>query len=430
MLNKLCAFIKQQNMIQPGDHILCAVSGGADSVALVFALYLLKEKLQIQLSAAHFNHGLRSEESDRDEAFVRRLCDRFDIPLYVKKDYVVPGDKGLEAAAREARYRFLRTLPGKLATAHTANDNAETVLMHLVRGTGLSGLCGITPVGDNLIRPMLTVTRAEVEAFLQEYCLEHVTDSSNATDQFLRNRLRHHVLPLLEGENPRLAENLSAMALLLRQDATALEQLAQEQYTLQVSALRSMQPALRSRILERFLKEHGLPEPERTHFNLVQSVVFSANPSARVCLPCGITVARCYDTLQVLQPQETWQPLPVAVPGITSIPHLGLRLVCDEEGPGYRLLPQGNVVLRPRQSGDTIHLPGGSKTLKKLFIDRKIPAALRGNVPVLADEAGVLAVYGIGVDQKRQCGEGGWYVRFEEISQGDAREQDEGEFDH
>ena len=167
MLNKLTAFARQYDMIHPGDRIVCAVSGGADSVALLFALYLLKDKLELQLEAAHFNHHLRGEESDRDEAFVRDFCDHYDIPLHLGSAWVQSGQKGLEAAAREARYGFLQTLPGKIATAHTADDNAETVLMHLVRGTGLKGPGGIMPVNGRIIRPMLTVTGADVEAFLR-----------------------------------------------------------------------------------------------------------------------------------------------------------------------------------------------------------------------------------------------------------------------
>ena len=170
MLNKLTDFIRQQNLISAGDTVVCAISGGADSVALLFALYLLKDKLEIQLEAAHFNHHLRGEESDRDEAFVRAFCDRYDIQLHLGCGHVQPGKKGLEAAARDARYAFLKRLPGKIATAHTADDNAETVLMHLIRGTGLKGLGGIFPVNGNIIRPMLTVTRSEVEAFLEEWC--------------------------------------------------------------------------------------------------------------------------------------------------------------------------------------------------------------------------------------------------------------------
>ena len=205
MLNKLLAQLRKYEMLSAGDHVICAVSGGADSVALLFGMYLLREKLGITLSAAHFNHHLRGAESDRDEQFVRQFCDRYEIPLFVGQARVVAGKKGLEAAAREARYAYFATLSGKIATAHTADDNAETVLMHLVRGTGLKGLGGISPVKGNILRPMLTVTRQEVLAFLEEYGLTFVEDSSNQTDDFFRNRLRHGVMPLLKEENPRLA---------------------------------------------------------------------------------------------------------------------------------------------------------------------------------------------------------------------------------
>ena len=191
MLTDLQKQLNKYSMVRPGDTVICAVSGGADSVALLFGMYLLKEKLGITLEAAHFNHHLRGAESDRDEAFVRQFCDRYEIPLTVGEGEIVPGKKGLEAAAREARYAFLRSLSGKIATAHTADDNAETVLMHLVRGTGLKGLGGISPVNGKVIRPMLNVTRQQVEAFLREYCLSFVEDSSNGGDDFLRNRLRH-----------------------------------------------------------------------------------------------------------------------------------------------------------------------------------------------------------------------------------------------
>ena len=222
MLNELLAMIRRYDMIRPGDRVVCALSGGADSVALLFGLYLLKDKLRIQLEAAHFNHQLRGTESDRDEAFAREFCDRYDIPIHVGTAKILPGKKGLEAAAREARYAFFDTLPGKIATAHTADDNAETVLMRLVRGTGLKGLGGIHPVRGRIIRPMLLVTRQQVEDFLAEYCLSHVEDSSNATDDFLRNRIRRHIIPALREENPRLGHNLSAMALRLRLDEAAL----------------------------------------------------------------------------------------------------------------------------------------------------------------------------------------------------------------
>lgn len=405
MLNKLTAFVRKYNMIAPGDQIVCAVSGGADSVALLFGLYLLKEKLNFSLSAAHFNHHLRGEESNRDEAFVKDFCARYDIPLHLGGCQVQPGPKGLEAAARDARYGFLRSLPGKIATAHTADDNAETILLHLVRGTGLKGLCGITPVGEGLIRPLLTVTRTEVEAFLEEYHLPHVSDSSNDTDQFLRNRLRHHVMPLLRSENPRLTENMTAMALQLRAEEELLENLTQTEYTLQVSELRQMDAALRGRILERFLKESGVREPERSHIALAEGLVFSDKPSARAHFPSGITLERCYDTLRAAARAAAAEMLFLAADGEYSWGNWRIRVQSGAEMINtthtFTLAVQGQPCLRLRQSGDEMRLSGGTKSLKKLFIDRKIPASQRSGIPVLADEKGVLGVPGIGANLDR-----------------------------
>lgn len=418
MLNKLISFIREYDMVQPGDTLVCAVSGGADSVALLFALYLLKDKLGTNLEAAHFNHHLRGAESDRDEAFVREFCDRYDIPLHVGSAQVTAGEKGLEAAARDARYAYLRRISGKIVTAHTADDNAETVLMHLIRGTGLKGLGGITPVSGNVIRPMLTVTRDDVEDFLEEWCLHHIEDSSNGSDAFLRNRVRHHVMPLLKKENPKLAENLSQMALRLREDEGYLSEQADFETLPTVESLKNMPAALRSRCLERFLKDSGVREPEDAHIALAEDLVFSDRPSARASFPGGITVARQYDVLTVLDNTEPWEETALPRSGqvrfgdflVTSAPAEEIVNTPDT----FTVVPRGQMTLRSRRSGDTIRLSGGSKSLKKLFIDRKIPAACRDRLPVLCDDGGVLGVYSIGVNLDRVAGDlPAFTVRFE-----------------
>ena len=422
MLNKLTAFAREYAMITPGDRIICAVSGGADSMALLWSMYLLKEKLEIELAAAHFNHHLRGEESDADEAFVREFCQRFEIPLYVGGAQVQPGKKGLEAAAREARYAFFATLPGKIATAHTADDNAETVLMHLVRGTGLKGLGGIAPVTASLIRPMLAVTRQDVLELLQEYAIRYRTDSSNQTDAFLRNRLRHHVMPLLQEENPRLAENLSAMALDLREEEAALTSLSQTGEEKTVSQLTQMPQALRRRYLQALLQNSGVREPERSHIALAEALVFSDKPSARACFPGNVILERRYDRLCAVCDAQLPVPVAVQCPGVTDLPDWGLRLVCtpatqNENTPEcFTVACDGPVWVRPRMSGDAISLSGGTKSLKKLFIDRKIPASLRHMVPVLADETAVLGVYGIGANLAKAGAQ--WCFRFETVIYG------------
>lgn len=408
MLNKLLAQLRRYEMVAPGDRVVCAISGGADSVALLFGMYLLREKLGIELSAAHFNHHLRGEESDADEAFVREFCHRYDIPLAVGACQVVAGEKGLEAAAREARYAYFATLSGKIATAHTADDNAETVLMHLLRGTGLKGLGGISPVNGNVIRPMLTVTREEVLAFLQEYNLHHVEDSTNHTDAYLRNRLRHGVMPLLKAENPSFAVNASQMAMELREDAAALEHMEQLP---PVSQLRQMMPAMRSRALAKFLKENGVLEPERNHIRLAEALVFSEKPSAKAMFPGGVHIGREYDRLVLLEQQEAPESMALHIGDVLSLPQWGVtvRCVMAEEITNtkevFTVHGVGDVMLRARQTGDRMRLNIGTCTLKKLFADRKIPAHRRAFIPVVADEQGVLGVWGIGanVDRLADC---------------------------
>lgn len=405
MQNKLAKFLAQQQMLSPGDRLICAVSGGADSIALLFACYLLKDTLDFQLEAAHFNHHLRGAESDRDEAFVRDFCQGYGIPLHVSGGQVVPGEKGLEAAARDARYGFLRSLPGKVATAHTADDNAETLLMRLIRGTGLKGLGAIAPVSGNIIRPMLLVTRLEVEAFLEEWSLPHMEDSSNGTDAFLRNRIRHHIMPLLYGENPKIGENLSRTALTLREDETVLEALSAFDTLPPLETLQAQPTAIRRRCLARFLKSQGVKEPEEVHLAQVEQLVFSPNPSARASLPGGVTIGRVYDRLEVIPPEETLPEVTLPCPG--DIVWGSYRIRCFPAGQivntptCFTFCPQGDVVIRSRRTGDQIRLSGGTQSLKKLFIDRKIPAAQRASLPVLSDSQGVLAVYSIGVHRDR-----------------------------
>ncbi len=406
MLNKLLSGVRGK--VSAGDTVVCAVSGGADSMALLWGMYLLREQLGITLKAAHFNHGLRGAESDGDAEFVTQFCRSYDIPLYLEKGQVTAGPKGLEAAAREARYSFFSSLEGKIATAHTADDNAETVLMHLVRGTGLKGLGGIAPVRGNVIRPMLEITRREVEGFLEEYSIDHVEDSSNAGNDFLRNRIRHHVMPLLLKENPKLSQDITAMAAALRQDEDYLCKCTPD--TTEVSALRALEPALQSRAISRFLVKSGVREPSRAHIRSVIGLLNADSPSARVNLPGGVVVERNYDQLRVAPTAAAPETVVLRCPGTVRF---GDVLIHCRPGkmdrPQYDrfvVAPSGQMVVRSRQAGDVMRLSGGTKSLKKLFTDRKLAASERPNIPVIADDLGVLGVWGFGCNLDRMTQEG------------------------
>lgn len=205
MENKVFNFIKKHHLICENDTVLVAFSGGADSIALLHFLYTYREQLRINVIAAHLNHGLRGAESDFDEEFVRAYCKSIGVPLLVEKAKMLEKEKpkgyGIEAFARKLRYEFLSKCAhlnnAKIATAHTFSDNSETILFHTIRGTGPKGLTGIAPKRENIIRPLLSVSRKEIEAYCQKNKLEYVTDSSNLAADYTRNKIRLHVMPTL-----------------------------------------------------------------------------------------------------------------------------------------------------------------------------------------------------------------------------------------
>ena len=220
--------------ITPGARVLCAVSGGVDSMYLLHRMTELAAQRGFTVGCAHFNHGLRGAESDRDEAFVRTQCEHLGVPFYAGRgDVASVRGMGTEGAARQLRYAFLTDCAAAhgydwIATAHTADDNAETLLLNLARGCGLRGLTGIPPQRGKLLRPMLDTTRAEAEAYLAAHGIAHVDDSTNASDAYARNRVRHHAVPALESVNAAFVQHAADTAALLREDERFLGGLAAE----------------------------------------------------------------------------------------------------------------------------------------------------------------------------------------------------------
>lgn len=441
MREKLRALCAQYDMLPAGARILCAVSGGADSMCMLHLLHALAPERGFTVHAAHFNHRLRGEESQRDEEFVRAWCRRNGIPFLsggadVAAEAAQRG-RGIEETARLLRYEFLeRAAEGcgasRIATAHTANDNAETLLLHLVRGAGLQGLSGIPPRRGNIVRPLLGVTRAEVEEYCARNGVAYVEDSTNRDEAYARNYLRLRVMPLLEQMNPHAAESLSAAARRLREDHEYLtdrtralcgqSQLTPEGLSIPVELLNSQPPAIANRAARLLLEQAGGGQNcTAAHIEAVLSLCRSSAPSAQADLP-ALHVRRVYDRL-ILSPKKPPAAPPQRTPlfedGVTVYGDTGWSVLCrparcPEEGGKNsdsfflsRDKIRGSLILRPRQTGDQISLAGRPrKSLKKLFIDEKLPLRQRELLPVLADDSGVLAAASFGPDVSRLAAPG------------------------
>ncbi len=279
MENKAIETIRRYRMIERGDRVVVGVSGGADSMALLHFLHTRREDLGITVAACHVNHHLRGEESERDEQFVRSFCSDHQIPLTVyglDLPAVQKKHESTEECARRERYRCFGGQEGKIATAHTASDNAETVLLNLLRGTGTKGLCGIPPVRGEIIRPLLRCTREDTEDYCEKNGIGYVTDSTNLSESYTRNRIRKNLLPMLKEFNPSLIEGLSRMTESVYEDNAFLEKTAfaaqercETENGFSCSLLNGLEPAILSRVISMLLTENGI---EPSHLRITECI--------------------------------------------------------------------------------------------------------------------------------------------------------------
>lgn len=432
------AWCRKEALFSAGDRVICAVSGGADSMAMLWCLLTLREALGITVSAAHFNHRLRGAESDRDEEFVRSFCAAHGVALTVGSADVAARaaaqGESVETAARALRYAFLDGLTcDKVATAHNADDNAETVLLHLLRGSGLRGLCGIPPVRGRIVRPLLCVTRGQIEAFLRAEGVPWMEDSTNTEDTCRRNRLRHRVLPQLRAETPELSRRLTAQSEVLRAEDELLDALAARCLTpvgngYLCAPVLAAPVALQRRALRLIARESLSSDVSLAHIEAMRALLTADCPSAQCSLPGCWLARRRYDALELVRPETAeFSPVPLQVPGVTELPVPGLRIHCEilenfqkitntpfQFAIKYDMISAYRLVVRPRHAGDRITLPGGcTKTLKKLFIERKLPRAERGLAAVFAAGEAVLAVAGVGVSLPYAASPGDTVLRIQ-----------------
>ena len=462
LTRKILNFADTFDMLPESANVLACVSGGADSMCLLAALLDISGRRRISVSAAHFNHKLRGAESDMDERFVRDRCAELGVPFLSESGdvsgYAGERGMGIEEAAREMRYCFfraaaLRAGATRIATAHTADDNSETMLLNLARGSGAAGLAGIPPVRGAVVRPMLRVSRDEVEEFLRERGIQFVHDSTNDSDVYSRNKLRHNVIPALKEINPGFAAAAATAAELIRADEEYLSSLADEFIAAQsdntgarcalrlvprpaalvsqvsIGELNKLPFAISSRVIR---KLHG-SNLDAKHVRAALMFCDLNGPPARLPLP-GAAVFREYGNLVFDRRQ-----LPCGLPDIhladeddAAIPGTCFRVSCRAvvcEKPVFDRVNKsftsflfktgdlcGRMTVRSRREGDfiRIHGRGGSKTLKKLFNELRVPARERSLIPVLADDGGVLAICGVGRGDRAapDPGDQAYYIEF------------------
>ena len=406
------------DLIPAGARVLCALSGGADSMYLLCRLLEGAERGNYTVCAAHFNHGLRPT-AGRDEDFARMWCAKQGVPLAVGRGdvraFAARQGHSVEEGARVLRYSFLEETAARgdcalIATGHHAGDNAETVLMNLIRGSGLKGLTGIPERRGNIIRPMLAVSRADIEHYLAANGIPHVEDESNGDQSYTRNKIRHRLIPLLEELNPRAAEHICAAAARLREDEAELSRQGaalaagaeegSDGLSIPAGLLAGAPRAIALRALA-LLTERAGSAADAGQLEGLLALAAGDDPSARLDLPGGCTARREYDRL-VFGARPAEPPAPMKLTA-GQFRWGDWRLTCTPAvSPPKPYVDRTEFFLRPalytvrsRREGDEVRLGlRPTKTVKKLMIEEKVPAARRERIPVLAHSDGCAAALG------------------------------------
>lgn len=446
MLEKVFHFIKENSLLENGDTVLVALSGGSDSVALFSLMLKLKEKLNLTIFACHVNHNLRGEESDSDELFVRKLCEKYNVPLFVKSIDINKISKekslGTELCAREERYKFFDEISKekgikKIATAHNKNDNAETVIFNLCRGSGLSGLSGIPLKRGNIIRPILCLEKKEILKYLKEENLQYVTDRTNFETDYTRNKIRLEVLPMLSNVNEAFINNIYRCSENIRQDEKFLTELSLKSLdevlkdgNLQLDELKKLDPVILSRVFIIFCKENFNTSLSKNDIDSLKNMVYNGRTSMKLDLSEGLKCERSYDFIRFyrVDNKNIEKTFCYEVENTAYIKELSKNVsVKNIEFDNINKFVMKNLydcdkicgmlIARNRRSGDffTFNM---KKSLKKLFIDKKIPREKRNSIIVVSDDNGVVFVEGFGVSKEYKINENTKNVGYIQIKEG------------
>lgn len=441
IIKKVDNTISKYRMIGRGDRVIVAVSGGADSVCLLDVLHSLKGVLGIELVVAHFDHGLRPGEDASETEFVKSLATSFDCDFVTKKagPALKLGSASLEERARDVRYRFLKEVKEqfsaqKIAMGHNLNDQAETVLMRLLRGSGPSGLSGIPPVRDtHIIRPLIEVTRSQIQSYLSNRGLSHITDSSNSETKHLRNEIRLNLLPQLERYQPKIVEILGRTAGIMREENEWLEAKAtrwlkkwaekgsNDEIVLPLLQFKGLPEPLKNHVIRQALKRKGgsLRRISLPTIDAIKQIATGSKPQAEVTLPNMLAVKRVYDRL-IFSKSKPQTPKRFGYimdkPGAFDLETLGCTIQLEEverkalvelKTSAWTACLDADLITYPLMLRN--FLPGdrfvplgmtGHKKLKSFFIDMKIPSHVRARIPILLQGNKPIWICGLRIDDR------------------------------
>lgn len=415
----LTAWMEQWHMLPPaGGIVLCAVSGGRDSVCLLHYLHSISERCGFSVAVGHYNHHMRPT-AQRDEDFVRELCGQLNVPFYTDGCDVVAAAEaagcGVEEMGRRLRYAFLERLAdeigaARIATAHHQADQAETVLLNLLRGTGPEGLGGIPPVRGRLIRPLLRTPREEIEGYLEEHGLGHVEDETNESLAFSRNRLRRCVLPELEKINPALRRSIARTAEIMSRENRYLDELASQYLPTEgtgvprqtlLEAPEALQPRMVRLLLDRL--GTGKKDVSAAHIDAVLTLCRSGGMTdlpggaAAICRGGVLRLERkaaAAEEMTLREGENIWGEWCVTV---TTLPEGGMP---EENALYLSAALVGTLQVGPWRGGEGLQLPHsrGRRSIKRLLTERGIPPEERTHIPCIRSGGTAAAVYGLGTD--------------------------------